>query len=80
MIDQFTKKPIKIIPENKGGPMLRIALDQLQEVQGLLDKHQVRYWVPEYAGSFNDGPWMISVFFTRRTDLKKVKQILDAVS
>lgn len=78
MIDQLTRKPIKIIPEEKGGPSLLVVLDQLPQVQTLLDKHGVDYWVPEYASSVNDGPMTIFVYISRRADLKKVQQVLDA--
>lgn len=77
MIDSLTKKPLKIIPEEKGGPSLRIAVEQLKDVQKVLDEHKVDYWVPEYAFSFNDGPMKISVYFSSRTDPKKVQKILD---
>jgi len=80
MTDTTTKKRFRLSGDGSVGQYLKVPLLQLKEVRGLLDSHQVRYWVDENAISLNGQPAVAFINFSGGTDGKKVQEILDSVS
>jgi hypothetical protein len=54
-----------------------VPVGQLNEVRGLLESHQIRYWVDENAISLDGQPAVAVVNFGRGTEGPKVQAILD---
>ncbi len=80
MIDKTTQKLLRV--KGGGGEMgsyLMVSLAQLKEVQALLDRHQVPYWVEENAISLGGRPPIAFIVFSQSIDWNKVQEILDSV-
>lgn len=78
MIDVTTEEPLQV-RDSAGGPLMDVPVRQLEEIQGLLDKHSIRYWVDEDYLSWNGGPEMTIVYFGRSGDAKAIQSLLDSV-
>jgi hypothetical protein len=77
MKDSTTKKPIRVSAYGDAVPFVEVTVSQLPEVQALLDKHHVRYWVDEDAISLNGEPEVTVINLSRGTDPAAVQRILD---
>ena len=80
MKDQTTNKPLRVSGDGNAGPYLMVPVGQLKEVRGLLESHQIRYWVDENAISLDGRPAVAVVNFGRGTEGRKVQAILDGKS
>ena len=78
MTDMTKNKPLRVSGDGSAGPYLMVPLGQLDEVRGLLDSHQIYYWVDENAISLDGEPAIAFVNFGRGTEGRKVQVILDS--
>lgn len=77
MIDALTKTPLRVSKEGDAFPYIKVAVDQLPEVQKLLDGHGVRYWLDGMSLSFNGSPYKTIINLSRSTDPSFVQSLLD---
>jgi hypothetical protein len=77
MIDQTKKKPLRVDTDTVAGPFLRLPLAQLASVRGLLDRHEIRYWVDSEAISLDGKPPVIVINFGRKGDAAQIQAVLD---
>jgi hypothetical protein len=81
MTDKVTQKPLQVTrdsPEGQGGGYIVVPRDQLEEVQRLLDDHNIAYWVSPDSVSWDHGPYLSIINLSFRVDPAKVQTILDA--
>ncbi|MEW4530543.1 hypothetical protein [Maioricimonas sp. JC845] len=79
MIDASTNQPLSVSVDGEAGPYVMVPVQQLDEVQAVLDRAKVRYWVDEDAISLDGEPAITVVNFGRDTDAESVQGILDSV-
>ena len=77
MIDSLTKEPIKVSDDADAWPYIRVQLDQLDQVKKLLDNAGFRYYVDEYAISFNGQPYTSVVNLEHDADVPAIQRLLD---
>lgn len=80
MTDTTTQKPLRVSNEGTAGPYIMLPYSQLNDLQQLLDRHGVRYWVRENIISIDRGPAIVTVDLGRGSDLHAVQAILDSVN
>lgn len=80
MTDTRSRGSIRVLDGGKGGPYLRVALDQLDEVRKVLDEHGIFYWVDSVAVSLNGKPAVIAINLGLNNDAERVQTILDKVA
>ena len=78
MIDATTNKPLRVLT-GRTWSIIEVPVSRLEEVQRLLDRHGIRYWVSEDAFSFNGGPEESTITLNPGTDPQAVQAILDSV-
>jgi hypothetical protein len=78
MIDVTTNKPLRVLTDSTVGPYIEVAVDQLDEVQRLLEKHRVGHSVEEDVLSLNDGPFFAVIDLGREADAHAIQAILDS--
>jgi hypothetical protein len=79
MIDEMTKKPIKVTGIGLLSAWIRLPASQIPAVTALLDANGVPYLVGEEFLSINDGPETGSIHLDRTRDAPRVQQLLDSV-
>ena len=62
---------------DSGGGYLDAPADVLPELEALLKRHDVSYEIDEQTISLNDGPYVATVNFGRKTDVRAVQAVLD---
>ena len=77
MIDEMTKRPLRISTDGVAGPYLMVLVDQLETVRTVLDRDAVRYWVDADAISLDGKPAVTVVNFGRSGDAGQIQAILD---
>jgi hypothetical protein len=77
MIDAQTRKPLRLETDEIALPLLRVPVDQLDEVRDRLNCHSIRYWVDTQMVSIDNGPYIAFVIFDRREDPARIQAILD---
>lgn len=80
MIDVTTNKPLRISVGPRGHAEMRLAVSQLDDVRGVLDRHGVNYWLIDGIMSFNGGPEITYIGFSRNNNHEAVQAMLDAVA
>lgn len=80
MIDILTNQPLRVSTDYPPRPSIdEVALNQVEEIQRLLDRHGFRYEVAEDALSMDGGPFTTEIIFASGTDAKAVQAALDGV-
>jgi hypothetical protein len=77
MIDAMTKDTLRVSNDGIAGPYLMVPLTQLDAVLGLLDRHNVRYWVDADAISLDNEPAITVINFGRTGEAGQIQAILD---
>jgi hypothetical protein len=77
MIDAATQKPLRIKTYENADPLLRVPVEQLDQVRDRLNRHSIRYWVETQVISIDNGPYIAFVNFDRREDPARIQAILD---
>ena len=77
MTDTRNSERIQVLDGGKGGPYIRVALSQLDEVREVLDRHNIFYWVDSVAVSLNGKPAIIVINLGLNNDADRVQAILD---
>ena len=77
MIDQMTRKPLRVSTDGTSGPYIMLPESQLDDVRLLLDRHHVRYWVEELVISLDGSPEVAVINLGRGADAVAVQSILD---
>jgi hypothetical protein len=77
MIDAETQKPLRIRTYEDAPALLRVPMEQLDQVRECLNRHSIRYWVDRQAISIDNGPYIAFVNFDRREDPTRIQAILD---
>jgi hypothetical protein len=78
MVDAMYGKRLQVEGGVEGGPYsIRLPLSQLEEVRGMLDRHEISYWVDSAAISINRGPARISIHLGWNNDPVQIQSILD---
>ena len=77
MIDEMTKKPIKVHKWSDNGGLIWLPASQLGDVRQMLDGHAVRYWVGESLHSFNGGAERAEIMLSNNQNPHVVQDILD---
>lgn len=80
MIDVLSNQPLRVLTDYPPRPSIEVALNQVEEIQRLLDRHGFRYEVLEDALSMDEGPFTTEIIFASGTDAKAVQTVLDSVS
>ena len=78
MTDTTTKKPLRVSTDGTVGPYIMLPLSQLDEVQRLLDRRDIRYSVQEDVISFNGAPEEATIDLGRGADAEAIQAILDS--
>lgn len=78
LTDTVTGKPIRVSSENGDWAHIVISLRQLDQVQAVLDRNRVSYWVDEVAVAWDGEPPETVVHLGRRVDPGQVQRLLDA--
>jgi hypothetical protein len=77
MIDEMTKKPMRVDSDTVAGPFLMLPLSQLERVRELLDQNGIYYWPDSTAISLFNKPPRIVINFGRTGDANRIQAILD---
>jgi hypothetical protein len=80
MKDTTTQRPLSVSTDGGAGPYIIVPLEQLGQVQELLDKDRVSYWVDEEAISLNGAPELAIINLGQSADADAVQQLLNSVS
>jgi hypothetical protein len=78
MIDTATQRPLRVSKYGTADPYIDVSVPQLDQVQQLLDDHNVRYSVDELVVSLDGGPEMAVIDLGPGGDASRVQSILDA--
>ena len=78
MIDISTAEPMRVSSGGQAGPYIMVPVVQLDEVQAILDAHQIPYSVDEYAISLDGEPEITVIDLGRSVDAKQVQNLLDS--
>jgi hypothetical protein len=78
MIDCTTKEPLRVLIEGNAPPFIEVPFDQLEDLQRVLDVHDVAYTVDEDIISIDGGPEFVIVDLGRKGDAGAVQAILDS--
>ena len=79
MIDAMTQKPLHVSNVGTAWQYIHLPVSQLAEVEQLLEKHGVRYWIDEDFISLDGAPETAVVNLGRGADADAVQAILDSV-
>ncbi len=77
MTEATTRKPFQVPGAGTTWPYIRVEVSHLPELRQILDKHQVRYKVDEYAVSFDGGPETTIIHLGRGADGEAIQAVLD---
>jgi hypothetical protein len=77
MKDVTTNKPLRVSKDGAAGAYITVPVEQLDDVQNLLDGHNVDYTVEEEVISLNGGPEVAVVDLGRGVDADAVQALLD---
>jgi hypothetical protein len=74
-------RPLRLVfSEDKSfGPSLRLPLTRLKEVQSLMDAHGIMNWAAGGATSFDGGPYMTTIAFSRNSDPLAIQELIDSI-
>jgi hypothetical protein len=78
MLDIHTHKPIRVRVNERVGPDITVALDQLDAVCKLLKEHQIPHWADNFAVSLDGRPAVIVINLRDGTNPEVVQAILDS--
>jgi hypothetical protein len=79
MTDATTQRRLQVSDDGTAGPYIMVPVSQLAELERLLDRTRIRYWVGENAISFDGGPEIATINLGRGADPAAVQAILDSV-
>jgi hypothetical protein len=77
MIDTSTGERLQVSTEAESGPYIDLPFSQVDEVRKRLDREGIPYWVDPDVISFDDGPEMAEINFSRYVDAARVQAVLD---
>ena len=77
MIDEMTRKPVRVSTDGTAGPYIMLPVNQLDDVRRLLDLHRMHYWVEEEFISLDGSPEIAVINLGRGADADAVQAILD---
>ena len=77
MIDEMTRKSLRVKGDAIGGPYLMVTIDQLDAVRAVLDRHKAYYWVDADAISLDNEPPVTVINFGKGGDAARIQAILD---
>jgi hypothetical protein len=77
MIDEMTRRPLRVSSDGIAGPYLIVPVDQVARVRERLDRHSIRYWVDEEGISLDRKPAITVVNFGRSGDAGQIQAALD---
>lgn len=77
MIDTRDGKRLRVLDGGRGGPYIKITVDQLGEVRKRLDQSEIPYWVDSVAVSIDGRPAVTVINLGLNNDASRVQAILD---
>jgi hypothetical protein len=77
MIDTSTGERLQLSLVQDAGPYIDLPFSQVDEVRKRLDREGIPYRVDPDVISFDDGPEMAEINFSRYVDAARVQAILD---
>jgi hypothetical protein len=77
MVDEVTKKQLRVDSDTVAGPFLMLPLSQLGRVREVLDRNGIRYWADSFAVSLDHKPPRIVINFGRTGDANRIQAVLD---
>lgn len=80
MIDISTNKPLYVSTDGDSVPYIMVAVEQLDDVRGLLSSNNIPYWVDEDAISLDGKPAVTVINLARSADASHVQHILDSAA
>ena len=80
MVDVATKLPLRVLPNERAGPYLRVSMDQLPALKQVLDRHAVFYWEDGFATKLGGLPAITYVNFGHKGKARQadIQALLDA--
>ena len=79
MIEQTIGKPITLNVGDRGYASIHLLASRLPEVRDILTKNGVNFWVSENYFSRNGGPEYGHIYLSIKTDIEKVRALLDSI-
>ncbi|MSU77437.1 MAG: hypothetical protein EXS16_04990 [Gemmataceae bacterium] len=79
MIEQTTRKPISLNVGDRGHASIHLLASHMTEVKDLLTNNGVNFWVCENYFSRNSGPEYGHIYLGIKTDIEKVRALLDSI-
>jgi hypothetical protein len=80
MTDTSNRKPIRVSTDGTSGGYIMVSVDQLDKVRKLLQENDVPHWVDHNAISVDGRPAVAVINLGRRTDPRRVQELLDAAA
>jgi hypothetical protein len=77
MIDTSTGERLRVSTEAETGPYIDLPLNLVDEVCKRLDREGIAYWVDPDVISYDGGPEIAEIGFSRYVDAARVQAILD---
>jgi hypothetical protein len=77
MIDEMTRRTLRVSTDGVAGPYLMVPVTQLDAVLAALDRRHVHYWVDADAISLDGEPAVTVINFGRSGDADRVQAALD---
>ena len=77
MLDEMTKKRLRVDDDTIAGPSLMLPLAQLAPVKEVLDRNGITYWVDSFAISLDRKPPLVVINFGRKGDANQIQALLD---
>ncbi|MDR3632985.1 MAG: hypothetical protein P4L84_04060 [Isosphaeraceae bacterium] len=78
MVDVTTRRPIRVSTDGTAGPYIMVPVSQRDQVQRLLDGHDVAYSPDEDAISLDGKPEIVVIDLGLGGDASRVQSILNA--
>lgn len=80
MIDTMKQERLRVLNNGAAGPYIILPFSQVEQVQELLNKHHIRYWMDDNLISLDGGPETALINFGRGGDASAVQSILDSAN
>ena len=78
MTDSATRQPIRVSTDGTAGPYIMVSVELLEKVRELLVENDVPHWVDHLAISVDRRPAVTVINLGRKTDPRRVQELLDA--
>ncbi len=80
MTDTTTRRPIRVSTDGTSGPYIMLSVEVLEKVRRLLVENDIAHWVDHLAISVDGRPAVTVINLGRRTDSRRVQDLLDAAA